>query len=164
MPWLVDTGACTTLIGRHIWETMTDPPSITPTRIRITAAGGVGVEVIGEATLEVDFGPLVVPLRVIIAHVEQCGILGMDVMRAMETKIDVKRNLVFVRQEYAPDPSEVTPIQGLTYVSGVCIVKAGTRRLVTVRFSQGKSRCGIFDISSEVGSVDSSLATVDCKK
>ena len=96
--FLIDTGATISLISRNVINDM-HSVKVYGTRVQLSQANGSEIRVHGESEVDMEIGSTSHRVDVIIADIEQDGILGMDFLQSASARVDCERRTVTIRGE-----------------------------------------------------------------
>ena len=113
-PFLVDTGADTTIVSVETWERVSNRVSVGP----LTAAGdnytgvdGRPLQVTGKTTFIFQFQAFEIPVEVVVARIPAPGLLGIDFLREHDCLLQLghEPTLFVDRPHFAVPLQEVLP-------------------------------------------------------
>ena len=88
IPFLVDTGASTTMISAHVWRQLSNPiPTLSRVDTTLAGVDGRPLQVKGKCDLIFKLQAFEVPVQVVVANISISGILGADFLQKYECAI-----------------------------------------------------------------------------
>ena len=91
--FLIDTGSNITILKTSVWKQLPTPPDLDNVCVKMTLADGSTSPFVGRGKFDVQLGGNQTTTRVLwVADIEQDGILGLDVMRAIGVELLLKED------------------------------------------------------------------------
>jgi hypothetical protein len=94
---LVDTGSATSVLDYSVYQGMNTStrPELRPTEAELNQAGGIPLDLHGEADIEVQIGDRLVTITMVIGTLgEMTGLLGMDFMDDYDCIVHTRRGIL----------------------------------------------------------------------
>lgn len=95
---MIDSGATLTIISTKVWELIDQSSSaLAPFSQIISTATGSPIEVSGKARVQIKMAKSLCYIDVIVANIENDLMVGLDLLKKMDCKIDVAKGILTIQ-------------------------------------------------------------------
>jgi len=133
--FLIDTGANITIVKSSVWEQMSNRPELEHVEVKMVLADGTASPFTGRGLFTVQLGKEEAVHTIWVANIEQDGILGLDLMRAMGGQIVLRdgRHTMTLdgdRRRLQPSTQQLPPSCCRVVIKATYVVPARSEAIV----------------------------------